>query len=255
MKIATWNVNSLRTRLPIVTDWLKEQKPDVLLLQETKCQDVDFPGETLEDLGYNIAFYGQKSYNGVAILSLPPLEDVVRGIPGYEDPQARYIEALIDGKIRVGSLYVPNGSTVGSDKFTYKFQFLDHLHRYLDQEKNSSEAFIIGGDYNIAPDVLDVYDPEKAEGDVMFTLEERDQWKALLNLGYKDALRELHPEAPELYTWWDYRINSFKRNLGWRIDHFLVNEKTQVKAAGIDTHPRGLERPSDHTPVWIEIQP
>jgi exodeoxyribonuclease-3 len=254
MKIATWNVNSLRARLPLVLGWLESSRPDVVLLQETKCQDHDFPREPIEDLGYNLAIFGQKTYNGVAILSKLPIEDVMMGLPGDEtDTQARYIEAVV-GTTRVASVYVPNGATVDSPSFQYKLKFLDRLNAHMKDRLSFGEFFWIGGDYNIAPDDLDVFDPLKARGDVMFTDIEHRAWRDLLNLGYTDALRYLFPETPELYTWWDYRTHSFRGNRGWRIDHFLGSPEAlkTLKDSGIDVEPRGLERPSDHTPVWIK---
>lgn len=253
--IASWNVNSVRARMPILLNWLEDKQPDIVLLQETKVEDHIFPRAEIEDLGYNLATWGQKSYNGVAILAKQPIEDVRCGLPGEEeDTHARYIEAVV-GDVRVASVYVPNGSEVDSISFHYKLRFLERLCRHLQTLLEYEEAFLIGGDYNIAPEAIDVYNPQKAEGDVMFTLEERRMWRKLLNLGLFDALRVQHPSQPDLYSWWDYRAGSWEQNRGWRIDHFLLSPQAidRLHASGVDSGPRGLERASDHAPVWVEI--
>ena len=189
MKIATWNVNSVRARLPNVCEWLKEMRPEIVLLQEIKCQEGDFPREAIEDLGYNIAIAGQKTFNGVAILSHSPIEDVTIGLPNFpEDEQARYIEAFTGG-VRVASVYVPNGQSVGSDKYDYKLKFLTHLREHLAQILTYEEACVIGGDYNIAPADEDVADPEAWRGEILCSDAERDHFHSLLHLGYYDAIR------------------------------------------------------------------
>jgi exodeoxyribonuclease-3 len=202
MKIVTWNVNSIRARLENIEQWLRENQPDVLLLQEIKCEDKDFPRGPIEDLGYNIALAGQKTYNGVAILAKSPIEDVVRGLPTFpEDENARYIEAVV-GTVRVASVYVPNGMAVGSEKYEYKLNFLDNLRDHLASILLFEEACVIGGDYNIGPEDRDVSQPELWKGEILCSPKERQQFQSLLHLGYYDALR-LHHEGQGPSTWWD----------------------------------------------------
>jgi len=254
MKIVTWNVNSVRSRIEHVCAFLKAHSPDVLLMQEIKAMAGTFPFETLEDLGYNIAIYEQKSYNGVAILSKRPLEDVRRGIPGNEDdPQARYIEA-VTGNIRVASLYVPNGQDMGTEKYVYKLAFLKKLQEHLKTLLSYNEVLIVGGDYNIAPQDLDIYDPIPYEGHIFITPSERAAFREIINLGMVDAYRTLHPQSPG-YTWWNYRQGSFQKNQGVRIDHLLLSPQAadRLQACEVDSSFRGLERPSDHAPVWCHI--
>ncbi|CAO5678839.1 MAG: Exodeoxyribonuclease III [Holosporales bacterium] len=254
MKIATWNVNSIRARLQNVLDWLKINPVDVLLLQELKCQTHDFPKVPFYDLGYNQAILGQKTYNGVAILSHKKAEDIVLGIDHFEDDQARYIEAVIGTK-RFVSVYVPNGSDMGSEKFEYKLDFLNSLTAHLKRLLTYKEEVIIGGDFNIAPTDLDVYDPKKWEGQTICSNKERLAFQKILNLGYIDAFRDFNPKSRE-FTWWDYRGGSFKKDEGLRIDHFLLSPEAAdcVKKIYIDKTPRSLEKPSDHTPVVLEIK-
>ncbi len=254
LKIATWNVNSIRVRLPSVLDWLKEVAPDVLFLQELKATDDQFPREAFEDLHYNVALYGQKTYNGVAILSKFPIEDVTRGIPGFEDDQARYIEAVVKG-MRVACVYVPNGMAVGSDKYTYKLNFLKHLYDHVRTLLTYDEALIIGGDFNIAPTDQDVYDPEKWHEELLCSTPERESFRSLLYLGLTDALRELHKKEKDLYTWWDYRSGAWQNNFGLRIDHMLLSAQAadHLKDAFVDKHVRGSEKASDHAPVVCRL--
>lgn len=250
MKIATWNINSIRTRLGHVESWLKTNQPDVLLLQEIKAMEATFPFEPLEDLGYNIAIYGQKSYNGVAILSKRPLEDITMGIPENEaDEAARYIEA-VTGNVRVVSVYVPNGEDLGSAKYLYKLEFLSHLKNHLQKLLSYNEKLVVGGDYNIAPGDLDLYNPDTYHDHIFATPQERSAFREILNLGMVDAYRTLHPAAPG-YTWWDYRQGSWPKNEGIRIDHLLLSPQAAdvLKECFVDTSPRGLERPSDHAPL------
>lgn len=251
----TWNINSIRARLPFLLTWLKEKAPDVVLLQETKVIDDQFPREEIENLNYNIVTYGQKSYNGVAILSKFPIEDVSRGIPGFEDNQARYIEAVIKG-IRVSSVYVPNGMEVGSEKYQYKLDFLNHLYSHTQTLLTYDEAFLLGGDFNIAPTEMDVYDPQQYHEKILCSTPEREGLRALTYLGLTDALRALHPEEKDLYTWWDYRGGAWQNNEGMRIDHFLLSSQAAdcLKNAFVDKDVRGLEKASDHAPVICQLE-
>src|SRR5579885_1731492 len=226
LKIATWNVNSVRTRLPQLLDWLRQDKPDIALLQELKCTDDAFPSLEVEELGYNTAVFGEKTYNGVAILSRFPLEDVQKGLPGNDgDAQARYIEAVASlpkGAVRVASVYVPNGQEVGSDKFAHKLRFLDRLRAHAQALLRFEELLVIGGDYNIAPFAIDVHDPKIWEPSVLFHPEARRHLRALLNQGFYDAFRLANPGRVE-YSWWDYRANALASNDGLRIDHLLLS--------------------------------
>lgn len=250
----TWNINSIRVRLPFLLSWLKEKGPDVVLLQETKVTDDQFPREEIENLHYNIATFGQKSYNGVAILSKFPLEDVTRGIPGFEHDQARYIEAVIKGT-RVASVYVPNGMAVGSDKYDYKLEFLNHLYRHTQQLLTYEEVFLLGGDFNIAPQDEDVYDPQEWHEKILCSTPEREGLRALAYLGLTDALRALHPQENDLYTWWDYQRGAWQNNEGLRIDHFLLSPQAAdcLTEAFVDKEVRGLEKASDHAPVICRL--
>jgi len=253
MKIATWNVNSLRVRLPHVLDWLKEHQPDVIALQETKVLDVDFPLEAIRDAGYEAVFSGQKSYNGVALLSRHPIKNVIIELPSFNDPQKRVLGATIEN-IRIINLYVPNGETLESPKYHYKLMWLEHFKQLLIEEMKHSERLIILGDFNIAPEDQDVHDPAAFDGQVLCSEPERKALKALLALGLKDSFR-LHSQPDESYSWWDYRLNSFKRNKGARIDHILSNFalSSQCTNCFIDKNPRAAERPSDHAPVLAEF--
>jgi len=258
--IATWNVNSLRTRLEHLKKWVNERDPDIILLQELKCQEEHFPKEEVEDLGYNIALLGQKSYNGVAILSKSPVEDVVYGLPTFqEDEQARYIEAFVDG-IRVASVYVPNGQEVGSEKFKYKMTFLEALQSHGKDLLAQNEPLIIAGDYNIAPFVSDGHSPERFKEDrILCSLQEREAMRSLYNTGFIDGFRLKHPNSlPEnqgQFSWWDYRSGSYQNNKGYRIDHLLLSPKAAdlLQDAGIDHETRSEQRPSDHAPVWVKL--
>lgn len=260
--IATWNVNSLRTRLEHLRKWVGERDPDIILLQELKCQEAHFPREEIEDLGYNVALLGQKSYNGVAILSKAPLEDVVYGLPTFpDDEQARYIEAFVEG-VRVASVYVPNGQEVGSEKFAYKMAFLEALKQHGERLLSQNEPLVIGGDYNVAPFVEDGHTPERfKEERILCSLQEREALRCLYNTGLIDGFRIKHPttlsENKRLFSWWDYRSGSYQNNKGYRIDHLLVSPKAadRVQDAGIDHDIRGEQRPSDHAPVWLQIEP
>lgn len=255
MKIVTWNVNSIRARLENVAEWLKETQPDIVLLQEIKCEDKDFPHSIIEDLGYNIALAGQKTYNGVAILAKKPIEDVARGLPPFpEDDNSRYIEAVV-GTTRVASVYVPNGQAVGSEKYQYKMTFLERLRDHLSSILLYEEACVIGGDYNIAPEDRDVSQPELWQGQVLCSPDERQHFQSLLHLGYYDALR-LHHEGPGPFSWWDYRSGGWQRDNGLRIDHLLLSPLAVdlAQASGVDRAPRAKEKASDHAPVWCGLK-
>ncbi|MCR4299107.1 MAG: exodeoxyribonuclease III [Gallionella sp.] len=253
MKIATWNVNSLKVRLPHVLDWLAANPVDVLCLQETKQPDSDFPQAALRGAGYHSVFSGQRTYNGVAILSRTPASDIQTGIPDFADEQKRVIAASV-GEIRVICVYVPNGQSVDSDKYQYKLSWLAALHDWLKHELTRHPKLALLGDYNIAPEDCDVHDPKAWEGNVLVSEPERQQFRKLLQLGLRDSFR-LFEQPDKSYSWWDYRMMAFRRNLGLRIDHILISEPlvAQCKSCVIDKAPRKLERPSDHTPVVVYL--
>ena len=251
MKIATWNVNSLKVRLPHVLDWLGTNQPDALCLQETKMEDAQFPLAELQQAGYQAVFSGQKTYNGVAILSRTAAQDVVAGIPGFADEQKRVIAATIAG-VRIVCIYVPNGQSVDSDKYQYKLSWLAALQEWLQEELARYPKLALLGDYNIAPEDGDVYDPQAWEGSVLVSGPERAAFHELLQLGLRDSFR-LFEQPEKSYSWWDYRMMAFRRNMGLRIDHILVSQALQCSACSIDKAPRKLERPSDHTPVVAEV--
>lgn len=253
MKLATWNVNSLKVRLPHVIDWLQAHQPDALCLQETKTEDANFPIDALLEIGYYATFIGQKTYNGVAILSRIPLSDVVLAIPDFADEQKRVVAATL-GDTRLICVYIPNGQSVDSDKYQYKLRWLEALTRWLKHEINAYPKLALLGDYNIAPEDRDVHDPAAWVGNILVSPAEREAFRSIEMLGLKDAFR-LFDQAPESFTWWDYRMAGFRRNLGLRIDHILLSEtlSKQCKSTIIDKAPRKLERPSDHTPVFVEI--
>ena len=253
MKLATWNVNSLKVRLPQVLDWLAANPVDALCLQETKQQDADFPKDELQSAGYHSVYSGQKTYNGVAILSREPLLDVQTGIPGFEDEQKRVIAATLNG-VRIVCVYVPNGQSLDSDKYRYKLDWLDALNGWLKEELQRHPGLALLGDYNIAPEDRDVHDPSAWAGNVLVSEPEREAFRALQALGLKDSYR-LFAQPEKSYSWWDYRMMAFRRNMGLRIDHILISEPLalQCKGCTIDKTPRRLERPSDHTPVVVEL--
>ena len=253
MRLATWNVNSLKVRLPQVLEWLAANPIDVLCLQETKQQDSDFPQAELQAAGYHSVFSGQKTYNGVAILSREPVGDVQVGIPGFADEQKRVISATING-VRVVNVYVPNGQSVDSDKYQYKLAWLTALRGWLKRELARYPELVLLGDYNIAPEDRDVCDPVAWQGNVLVSEPERQEFRNLLQLGMRDSFR-LFEQPDKSYSWWDYRMMAFRRNLGLRLDHILASEPlaAQCKSCVIDKAPRKLERPSDHTPVVAEF--
>lgn len=253
MKLATWNVNSLKVRLPHLKDWLAVQRPDVVCLQETKTEDAAFPLAEIEAAGYRALYAGQKTYNGVALLAREALTDAVMAIPGFEDAQRRVLAANV-GATRVVCLYVPNGQSVGSDKYLYKLAWLDALIDWLAVELDRHPRLAVLGDFNIAPEDRDVHDPAAWAGQVLVSEEERARFRALLALGLKDAFR-LFDQPAGSYTWWDYRMAAFRRNLGLRIDHILLSPALaeRCSACQIDIAPRKLERPSDHAPVIAQV--
>ncbi len=253
MKLATWNVNSLAVRLPQVLDWLAAQQPDVLVLQETKLTDDKFPHAALSDAGYQPQWFGQKTYNGVALLSRQPAEDIAKNIVDFEDDQARLIAGTVNG-VRVIGGYFPNGQAPDSDKFQYKMRWLTGLQNWVKAQLLQHPRLVLMGDFNIAPEDRDVYDPVAWAGQIHCTPEERGHFRDLLALGLHDAFR-LFEQAPKSWSWWDYRNLAFRKNQGLRIDHILVSEalRPQVRACSIDKLPRKNERPSDHAPVLVEI--
>jgi exodeoxyribonuclease III len=253
MKLATWNVNSLKVRLPHLTDWLSGVRPDIVCLQELKTEDAKFPRAELEAAGYRCVFSGQKTYNGVAILSRAEAGQVAVGIPDFPDEQKRVIAATVDG-VRVVCVYCPNGQAVGSEKYDYKLRWFAALKDYLAAELARHPRLAVAGDFNVAPEDRDVHDPKAWEGQVHVSEPERAAWRALLSLGLKDAFRLV--EQPEkIYSWWDYRMMGFRRNAGLRIDQILVSEPLAKGciACTVDKAPRKLERPSDHAPVIAEF--
>ncbi|MDF3036172.1 MAG: xth [Paucimonas sp.] len=253
MKLVTWNVNSLKVRLPHVLQWLSANPVDVLCLQETKLTDDKFPVAEIEAAGYRVCFTGQKTYNGVAILSRHEMNEVVKNIPSFEDEQQRVIAATING-VRVVCVYIPNGQAVGSDKYEYKLRWLDGLHDWLAGQCRIYPKLALLGDYNIAPDDRDVHDPVAWQGSVLVSDAERAAFRRLTALGLKDAFR-LFDQPEKIFSWWDYRQMAFRRNMGLRIDHILLSEPLAVSCTGcmIDKAPRKLEQPSDHTPVVATI--
>ena len=254
MKLATWNVNSLAVRLPQVLDWLAAQQPDVLVLQETKLTDDKFPRAEIEAAGYRVHWFGQKTYNGVALLSKSEASDVVRNIPGFADELARVITATVDG-VRIVGGYFPNGQAPGSDKFEYKMQWLRGLRDWLREEIAVQPKLVLMGDFNIAPEDRDVYDPVAWAGQIHCTPEERGHFQQLCALGLVDAFRRFE-QPPKSWSWWDYRNLAFRKNQGLRIDIILVSEalKGDVRECVIDKMPRKNERPSDHAPVWVTLE-
>lgn len=253
MKLATWNINSLNVRLPHVLDWLGKHAPDIVCLQETKLEDAKFPAAALKEAGYQSVFCGQKTYNGVAILSREPAADVVKGIAGFEDTQQRVLSATVSG-LRVVCVYVPNGESLESPKFEYKMKWMDALRLWLQQELVAHPKLAVLGDYNVAPEARDVHDPAQWENKIHFTEPERKALHALFAAGLTDAFR-LFDQPERSYTWWDYRMMAFRRKMGLRIDHILLSPALVplCTACTIDIEPRRLERPSDHAPVIAEL--
>ena len=259
MKIATWNVNSIKARLEPALAWLKEAKPDVVALQEIKTVDENFPREAFEALGYNCAVHGQKSYNGVALLCKRPMEDVTPRLHGDEtDDHARYLEAVITGDkgaVRVASIYAPNGNPWPGPKFDYKLGWFERLAIRASELVGRDTPVILAGDYNVIPTDMDVYKPERWVDDALFRPETRAAYHRLLEQGWTDAVRTLHP-GERIYTFWDYFRNAYGRDAGLRIDHLLLNPfiARRLRRAGVDRHVRGWEKTSDHAPTWIELE-
>ena len=259
MRIATWNVNSIKQRLENVLAWIRDRQPDILCLQEIKCVDEAFPREAFEEAGYNVAVHGQKAFNGVALLSKLPLDEVSTGLPGGDDDaQARFIEGTVstkDGVLRVASLYLPNGNPVGTEKYPYKLAWMDRLKAFAAERLGREEPFVLAGDYNVIPEPRDVYAPERWVDDALFRLETRRKFRELLHLGLTDAFRACHAE-PNRYSFWDYTSGAFQKNWGLRIDHILLSPQAadRLAAADIDKAPRGWEKPSDHVPVWADLR-
>jgi exodeoxyribonuclease III len=254
MKIASWNVNSIRARLDHVTAWLKARQPDVLLLQELK--GTEFPAAVFEELGYKSAAVTQKTYNGVAIVSRYPIETISTTLAGDEaDSRARYLETAILG-IRIVNIYLPNGNPVGSEKFTYKLAWMDRLHQEMSDWLKKDLPVLVGGDFNVIPEEIDCHNPASWMKDALFQPETRARYRALLDLGYTDAFRSLHPGEGGQFTFWDYFRQSFEHNRGVRIDHFLLSPGLagRLKGCEIDKQPRTQEKPSDHTPILVELQ-
>ena len=258
MRIATWNVNSIRQRLEHLTRWLDEAQPDVVCLQELKCMEEAFPKSEIEALGYNVAVSGQKAFNGVALLSKMPIEDLRIGLPGNDgDEQARYIEAVMshpEGVVRVASIYLPNGNPLGTEKFPYKLAWMDRLTSHAKDLLALEEPLVLAGDYNVIPTPLDARHPEKWTNDALFQPESRARFETLKALGLTDSVRQCLPDEP-VYTFWDYQAGARQREDGIRIDHLLLSPEATSKLAGvrIDQHVRDWEKPSDHVPVLIDL--
>jgi exodeoxyribonuclease-3 len=258
LKLATWNVNSIKQRTEAVCDWLREAQPDLLCLQEIKCQENAFPKGIFEDLGYNIALVGQKTFNGVAILSKWPLSDVRAGLPTLpHDEQARYLEAVVSlegGAFRVASIYLPNGNPPDTGKYIYKLEWLEALTAHVDELLRYEEPLALAGDYNVIPQPEDVYNPASWTTDALFRIETRLAFRGLLNRGLTDAYRACD-SRPGQYSFWDYQAGAWQRNLGLRIDHILLSPEAagRLNRCGIDKYVRGREKPSDHVPVWAML--
>jgi len=255
MRIATWNINSIRMRLQRLQQWLQDKRPDVVCLQETKVVDEEFPAAPLQDLGYHCLFRGQKSYNGVAILSRTPAADVLRSLPDDEpDAPCRFLAATVDS-IRIVNIYAPNGGEVGSDKYAYKIEWYARLRKFFDASMDPGQEVLLCGDFNVAPEDRDVWDPEQWRGQILFSEPEKEALANLVAWGFRDALRQHHPEGG-LYTWWDYRAGAFHRGWGLRIDHILLSEplSRRCSAVEIDREARKGEKPSDHAPVIVTLQ-
>ena len=254
LKIASWNVNSLNVRMPHLSQWLREAQPDIVALQETKLDDERFPDSELAALGYRSVFCGQKTYNGVALLSrLPFSSECITAIPNFDDPQKRVLAATV-GDLRIVDLYVVNGESVGSAKFEYKLRWLAAVRDWLREELIAHPNLIVLGDFNIAPDDRDVHDPKRWREKILCSTPEREAYRSLLDLGLHDSFRLFNEDGGH-FSWWDYRLAAFQRGWGLRIDLVLISEalKARATAAGIDTTPRTWDRPSDHTPVWVQI--
>jgi len=258
MRIATWNVNSVKQRLDGAVAWLRERQPDIVCLQEIKCVDDAFPREPFEALGYNLAVHGQKAFNGVAILSKLPFDEVSPRLSGDDnDPQSRFLEIVVstkNGVVRVANLYLPNGNPPATDKYTYKLKWMDRLLAYAHERLALEEPLVIAGDFNVIPTAADVYNAAAWQGDALFLPQTREKFRALVNLGLVDAIRA-GSDAPGLYTFWDYQAGAWQKNWGLRIDHLLLSPQAadRLVNAGIDKHVRSWEKPSDHVPVYVDL--
>jgi exodeoxyribonuclease-3 len=258
MRIATWNVNSVKQRIDSLTAWLTERSPDIVCLQETKTVDDSFPREPIERLGYNVAVHGQKTFNGVAILSKLKFDEVTPRLPGDDaDDHARFIEAVVStkaGSLRVASIYLPNGNPTNTDKYSYKIRWMERLSKYAHERLQLEEPLILAGDYNVIPSEADVWNPKAWTTDALFLPQTREKFRSLTHLGLTDALRAVTDE-PGLYTFWDYQAGAWQKNWGIRIDHLLLSPQAadRLTTAGIDKHVRSWERPSDHVPVYIDL--
>ena len=258
MIITTWNINGVKARLEPALAYLRQHNPDVVCLQEIKSVDEGFPRQAFEDLGYNVATNGQKGFNGVALLSKAPLEDVTRGLPGDDtDLHARWIEALVplgNKMVRVVSLYLPNGNPIGTEKFTYKLAWMKRLQARAAELLRDETPLVLAGDFNVIPTPIDAKRPEAWVNDALFQPESRALWRSLVNLGFTDATRACQPEAG-IYTFWDYQAGAFQKDDGIRIDHILLSCEAAdlLKSAGIEKSTRAAEKPSDHVPVWVEL--
>jgi len=260
MKIATWNINGVKARIDALTTWLKEAGPDVVCLQEIKSVDEGFPLDAVAAAGYQAAVHGQKGFNGVAILAKRPIEDVQRGLPGDpEDAQARYIEATLSGDhgraVRVAGLYLPNGNPIGTEKFTYKLAWMERLSRRAKDLLALEMPVVLAGDFNVIPEPKDARNPANWASDALFQPGSRAALRALVAQGWTDAVRATMPGA-DVYTFWDYQAGAFQKNDGIRIDHLLLSPEAadRITAVGIDRHVRGWEKPSDHVPVWVDLE-
>jgi exodeoxyribonuclease-3 len=258
MRIATWNVNSIKQRIDNLSAWLAERQPDIVCLQETKCIDDAFPREPIEALGYNVAVHGQKTFNGVAILSKFKFDEVIPRLPGdTEDDHARFIEATVStaqGVLRIASIYLPNGNPPNTDKYIYKIKWMDRLVKYAHERIELEEPLILAGDYNVIPTAADVHDPAAWTRDALFLPQTRAKFRALTNLGLTDAIRAVSDDS-SLYTFWDYQAGAWQKNWGIRIDHLLLSAQAadRLVSAGIDRYVRSWEKPSDHVPVWTDL--
>jgi len=258
MRIATWNVNSIRQRMDNLLAWLRERQPDIVCLQEIKCTDDAFPREPIEALGYNVAVHGQKTFNGVALLSKLPFDEVAPGLIGdNSDVQARFLEAIVStksGALRVVSLYLPNGNPPETDKYAYKLNWMTRLIQFSRERLKLEEPMVLAGDYNVIPTESDVRRPEAWKNDALFLPQTREKFRALINLGFTDAIRAVS-DASDLYTFWDYQAGAFQKNDGIRIDHLLLSPQAadRLTDAGIDRHVRAWDKPSDHIPVYVDL--
>lgn len=259
MKIATWNINGIKARIDTALTWIADAKPDVLCLQEVKCMDEAFPASAFEGLGYNVAVHGQKGFNGVAILAKTRFDEVRPGLPGApDDAQARYLEVTFSmpsgGALTVASIYLPNGNPINSEKFDYKLAWMDRLDRRASALLAEEQPLVLAGDYNVIPEPLDAKNPENWKYDALYQPESRARFRALMNRGFTDAVRACHT-GPNVFSFWDYQAGSWQKNDGIRIDHLLLSPQAadRLAASGIDRHTRGWEKPSDHVPVWIEL--